>query len=263
MGTSIGVPLAHVQIVLARPSEPRNIGAVCRAAKASGIRSLTVISTTRIDTEAARPLAVSAADILDTARIMVANDTVAALRSAVASSTLVAGVSRRTGQKRKTVSFSPAQLADRAVALCESGAQVSLVFGNEQSGLSDEELAACNIAVSIETAPECPSLNLSHAVQVIAYEIYRAWLTHEPTEAPWQRGLPYRPIDQGGLAELVDGIAADLEAMGYPVQPGPQGMAAFLGDTLARAALSATEAKRLAALFRKLAGMHGRPGEQS
>lgn len=259
--------LQGVHVVLARPSEPQNVGAACRALKSCGISRLTIVTDRPVDVERARPLAVSAADLLETATVVQGPDTLAGLRAAVAGSTLVAGITRRVGRKRKTVSFSPRQLAQRAIDVAaQSGGVASettttLVFGNEQSGLSDQELAVCQIAVSIATAPECPSLNLSHAVQVVAYEIYQAAIAQigiEPGSSPRERGFVYTPISVEQLAETVAAITSALEAMGHPVQPGPQGMAAFLTGILGRSVLSATEADRLRKLFSKLAGMHGR-----
>ncbi|TFH05040.1 MAG: hypothetical protein E4H09_02675, partial [Spirochaetales bacterium] len=168
----VSSPLSHVHIVLARPSEPRNIGSTCRAMKNAGITRLTLVTPCAQDLGSARPLAVSAVDILDSARV------VDNLGDAVAGSALVAGITRRTGQKRKLTSFAPWDLAEKSLAL--SGGTLSVVFGNEQSGLSDAELGECQIAVSIPTAPEQPSLNLSHAVQVISYELYKAARTTVP-----------------------------------------------------------------------------------
>ena len=48
---------------------------------------------------------------------------------------------------------------------------VSLVFGREDAGLSNEELEICDIVVNIPTSPEYPSMNLSHAVAVVLYEL--------------------------------------------------------------------------------------------
>jgi len=90
--------------------------------------------------------------------------------------------------------------------------RVALVFGPESSGLSDEELAACGRRAFIPSHPAQPSLNLSHAVMVTAYEIYRAGrrpparsrraasAEKDAMLAVWRRGLeaiaalpPHRP----------------------------------------------------------------------
>ena len=233
--------LSHVHIVLVRPSEPRNIGATCRAMKAAGITRLTIVSRGPVDREAARPVAVGAADLLDAAVV------VETLEEAIAGSALVAGMTRRTGQKRKAVSFPPWELAARVRDMREGTA--ALLFGNEQSGLSVEELARCHMAVSIPTSPAFPSLNLSHAVQIISYELYRA-----AEEGAGRR--VFTPIPADALRGHVDDIVASLERLGFRTQDGPRGMGTFLTDILARASVSRSEMKRLKALFQKLEGMH-------
>lgn len=252
-------PLDRVHVVLSRPSEAQNIGATCRALKSCAISRLSIVTDRPVDFARARPLAVSAADLLESAEVIRGADTVAGLRSVVRHSVLVAGVTRRVGQKRKTVSFLPDQFAERVM---RTEGPVAVVFGNEQSGLSVEELAACHIAVTIPTSPACPSLNLSHAVQIIAYELFRAAISFAQAgppsgSTPREAGVAYRPVSAERLTQTVDAIAHALRELGHPVQPGPQGTSAFLNDILARAALSATEAERIMQLFRKLAGMHG------
>jgi len=68
----------------------------------------------------------------------------------------------------------PPEAAQRLLAEAAQG-EVALVFGRESSGLSNDELARCHYLVHIPTNPQFSSLNLAAAVQVLAYEIRRAW----------------------------------------------------------------------------------------
>jgi TrmH family RNA methyltransferase len=260
--------LDHVDIVLSRPSEPRNVGAVCRAMKNAGISNLVVATGADLDRDAARPLAVGAADVLERARV------VPTLTEAIGRNPLAAGITRRTGQRRKSVSFSPWQLAARVVRRSddpESGppsvpGRISVVFGNEQSGLSEDELSLCNMAVSIPSNPEFPSLNLSHAVQVVCYELYLADLQWPAAPRP-ATGGPQTPRGGGfltpdELTRQVELVSAHLETLGFHTQGGPQGIPTLLRDILARAMTSPREIGRFVALFEKLAGMHGRGSRQ-
>ncbi len=239
-------PLARVHVVLARPSEPRNIGAACRAVANFGIARLTIVSDRPVDYDAARPLAVGATGVLETARVA------STLPEATAGCSLIAGITRRLGRKRKDVSYTPWEFAERFVAGVHgrAGGDIAVVFGNEQAGLSDDELEHCHLAVSIPTSPSCPSLNLSHAVAVIAYELYKA--TRANT-VPARAGL-----NAGEIEQTAQHIVGSLKVLGYHWQEGPQGMRAFMRDVIARAALSSAEAHRFQNLFAKLAGMHGR-----
>lgn len=236
------ITLPHVHVVLSRPSEPRNIGAVCRAIKNFGITRLTVVSESAFDHDTARRLAVGADDVLDGARRVVD------LRDALTGSVLVAGITRRVGQKRKQVSFSPWQLAAKVQDL--AGSTVSIVFGNEQSGLSDAELELCHVAVLIPSFPEFPSLNLSHAVGVVAYELYKSALESGGRTMR-------RPIGYDDIVQVVDDIVGSINNLGYHTQDGPQGIRAFLREIVGRASLSTSEARRFTGLFAKIEGMHG------
>lgn len=270
------IRLPHVRVVLARPSEPRNIGAACRAINNFGITRLAIFTDRPVDYEAARPLAAWSQHILDGATVTDSLDE--ALRGA----SLVAGTTRRLGQKRKARPYDPWELASlveerygagtgphgvtRLDGAGEEGGEdtVAVVFGNEQSGLSDEELERCHVAVAVPTSPECPSLNLSHAVSVVAYELYKAAFVAagHRVEADGAIRTAHGPVsptrpDGTTLDAHATEIAAALERLGFHTQEGPQGMRLFMRDIIARAGLSRREAARFAALFEKLAGMHG------
>jgi TrmH family RNA methyltransferase len=232
-----------VTIVLVNPQEARNVGAVCRAMKTMGLRRLRIVGSPDLDRETAAVTAVHAADVLEQARFY------PDLPGAVQDAVLVAGVTRRRGKRRKYLSLDPGQLAERAAAL--GSGTVAVVFGNEASGLSDEELSACHLAVHIPSAPEFPSLNLSHAVQVVTYELHRR------LELPG-RGGRFRPIPQEKLDLLVGEALDTLEHIGFFSQGSREDLGLFLKDILARAALARREADRLAAVFRKIAGLFTR-----
>jgi TrmH family RNA methyltransferase len=232
-----------LKIVLVNPQDAKNVGAACRAMKTMGIRALSLVGTTDLDREAAAITAVHARDLLDGAELF--DD----LPSAVREAALVAGVTRRRGKRRKYLSLTPEQLADRVAAL-RSG-NVAVVFGNEASGLSDEELAACHLAVHIPSSPDFPSLNLSHAVQVVAYQLFRQLA--EPAGA-----RTFQPISQQRLEVLLGEILSTLEGIGFFSQGSRTEMGIFWRDILARAALARREAERLAVVFRKISGLFQR-----
>lgn len=238
--------MRNVRVVLAEPSEPRNVGASCRVMRNFGVEQLTVVAGSALDIEAARPLAVGAEAILDSARI------VTTLSEAVRESSLVVGVTRRIGEKRKGSAFLPWEIAGKAQDHKE--AVIALVFGNERAGLSDVELQQCHLALTIPSAPHCPSLNLSHAVGIVCYELQRAKLL-AASEAAERRQMR---ADAETLERSVSRIVISLAELGYPWRGGPRGMRTFLRDLLARAVPTYAELSRFQALFSKLAGMHGK-----
>ena len=224
------------------PKNSRNVGAVCRAMKTMGLTGLTVVGGRSIDRKEAGVLAVHAGDILE--RAIWADS----LEEAVQDAVLVAGITRRRGRKRKYLSLSSEELAEKIAR--EVRGPAAVVFGNEESGLTDRELACCNLAVHVPTSPLFPSLNLSHAVQIVAYDIYRK--THDRIEAD------YTSLSQDGLNELLDVILGCLKDIGFFRQVDPEEMGIFLKDILARAQLSVGEARRIESIFRKIYGLAGR-----
>jgi TrmH family RNA methyltransferase len=233
-----------VRVVLVRPKEDRNIGSVCRAMKTMGFGDLRIVGHESIDRREVGITAVHATDVLDRA---VHCQT---LEEAVKDSVLTAGVSRRRGRWRKYFALNPEQLAERIAAIDRG--TCALVFGNEASGLSAEELAICHAAVRIPSSPQFPSLNLSHAVQIITYQLYRRLAG--PTTAS------FRPISPTSLDGLIALMIASLSNIGFFTQGDPGEMSVFLRDIFARAALERREAARVAGIFEKISGLIARSG---
>jgi tRNA/rRNA methyltransferase len=234
----------NVRIVLVRPRDPRNVGAACRAMKCMGITSLAIVPEGLIDPHQARVLAHYAADVLDNAAVFTD------VRDAVRDAVLVAGTTRRRGRNRKYFTLFPEQLAEKIAGIAEG--TVAILFGNEDSGLTDEELSLCDLAVTIPASPDFPSLNLSHAVQVVCYEILRAGNASRLT--------PFTPIDAAAVDELVGVITGSLSTIGFFTIVEPDKMGVFWKDILARAGLSVNEARRIGVIFRKIAGLVAKKG---
>jgi TrmH family RNA methyltransferase len=221
-----------------------------------GVEELTVVTDEHFDREAARPVAAGADWLLESTRV------VPTLEEAITGSTLVVGTTRRLGEKRKPTWVNPWELSAQVQA--HPGARLTVVFGNERAGLSDAELVLCHLALAIPSSPACPSLNLSHAVGIIAWELYRASLERPgPIPAAGVETERKDYADVATLEESITGVVGALERLGYRWHAGPRGIRTFLRDLLARALPSREEAERFRALFEKLAGMHGAPNSRS
>ncbi|MEQ1662462.1 MAG: RNA methyltransferase [Thiobacillus sp.] len=162
--------LANIRVVLARPSHPGNIGAAARAMKTMGLSQLVLVKPAVFPNSQADAMAASAIDVLQGARVC------ATLADALADTQLALGVSARRRDIVAEVS-TPSECAVQLLTDAQA-APVALVFGNETSGLSNEELALCQGLVTIAANPDYSSLNLAAAVQVLSYEIRQHWLAH-------------------------------------------------------------------------------------
>lgn len=231
---------ANIRIILVKPQESKNIGSVCRAMKTMGLDSLYIVGQENYDRSEAAITAVHAVDVLD--RAVQCSGLEEAIRDAV----LVAGITRRRGKWRKYFALSPEQLAERITSIEEGPCAV--VFGNEASGLNDRDLSRCHLSARIPSSPAFPSLNLSHAVQIITYQIFRRLAEERGAKT-------FRPLPPGDLDSLVSLMIASLTTIGFFTQGDPDELAVFLRDIFARAELENREAERLAGIFRRISGM--------
>jgi tRNA/rRNA methyltransferase len=158
--------LDNVSFVLVDTKTPANIGATARSMMNMGFSHLILVRPPKDPSREAVKLAAGTDIILDRMQ------TFSTLSEAVADHGLVLGTSRQKGRLRKNIS-SPHEAAHMIIPLLPQN-RVAIVFGNEVNGLEREDLALCHEFISIPTSDAFPSLNLSHAVMVVAYELFFA-----------------------------------------------------------------------------------------
>ena len=257
--------LSDIVIILCRASEPGNVGAVCRAMKNMGLSRLRLVASeywtphgilSPTDPLYAAPLlarAIHAEDLWHNARFF---DTLA---DATADCSLVVGTTRRRGRNRKTVTLTPRALtgwiAERFPsetmkadpAQNPAGKSIALVFGNERTGLNDDELRFCNIASHIPVSEAFPSINLSHAVQIYTYELFLAFgeVQENPVKGEWVA------LERTAVDTLAANIADILADIGFYKNIEEQ--TCFLRDLICRAGLTEREGQYLRNIFAKAA----------
>lgn len=153
----------RVRFVLVGTSQPGNIGGAARAIKNMGFAELVLAQPEIFPSDRARWRAAGAGDVLDGARV------VSSFAEAIADCHLVVGTSARE-RRIPWPLVEPRACAEAVVTQVAKGGSVALVFGREDSGLTNEELQRCHLHVHIPSNPDYSSLNLSAAVQVLAYE---------------------------------------------------------------------------------------------
>ena len=164
--------LENIRIVLVGPLYGGNIGSVCRAMTNMGLSDLAVAAPRPVDMGEARMMACHASHLLDARREY------PDLASAVADCSLVMGATARLGLYRQHAR-TPREWVGRALEEA-AASKVALVFGREDNGLSNDELALCTQIIQIPTTTEFSSLNVSQAVMVCCYELFVASQTYEP-----------------------------------------------------------------------------------
>ena len=158
--------LKNIRVILVNTAHPGNIGASARAMKNMGLNQLTLVEPKDFPSGVAVGRAASAVNILESAKI------VDSLEEAVADCGLVICASARS-RKIPWPMLDPEEVAKKVTN--EIGfTNIALVFGREDSGLSNEELQLGNFHVQIPAEEKYSSLNLAAAVLVICYEIRKA-----------------------------------------------------------------------------------------
>jgi len=156
--------LANIRIVLVETSHPGNIGAIARAMKNMALSQLYLVKPKIFPSADATARASGADDILASAVIC---DT---LIEAVADCEIVMGASARD----RTIGWPTLvakQCAEQALKDAQNN-QVALVFGRENSGLTNAEMDCCQYLIRIPCNKDFSSLNLAAAVQVFTYELF-------------------------------------------------------------------------------------------
>jgi tRNA (cytidine32/uridine32-2'-O)-methyltransferase len=157
---------SDIRIVLVEPSHPGNIGAVARAMKNMGLERLVLVSPRQFPHSEATARASGADDVLANARVV----------STVVEAVAGCGFIVATTSRARDQYFSVADVRDAAERVLRESQRgpAAVLFGSERAGLSNEQLEAAHLLIQIPASAAYPSLNLAMAVQIVAYELFRA-----------------------------------------------------------------------------------------
>jgi TrmH family RNA methyltransferase len=235
-------------VVLVRPQEEGNVGAVARAMVNMGLERLVLVEPAVALGGVAGARAVRARHVLAGA------ERAPSLAAALAGFALVAGTTSSRSRALGIPLLTPRELAaDLAGA---SPVPTALVFGPEASGLTNEELALCGRLVRIPAAPRQPTLNLAQAVLVVAYELFVAG--RRPSAPPKGDAAPATTAAVEGLFAQAVPLLAEV---GFARDDTFAGVLRDLRRLAARSRLSRREVALLRGICRRTAGeLAWRPG---
>jgi len=154
----------QISFILVEPAVPENVGAAARALKTMGFSELVLINPCDYLSDPARWLAHASHNILENAKVF--ND----LKTALSGFDFIIG----TTAKKRTVKndyFSLPKLPKLLIDKENSINNVAIVFGREESGLTNDELRMCDLVTTVPLKTSYPSLNLAQAVMLYAYEL--------------------------------------------------------------------------------------------
>jgi tRNA/rRNA methyltransferase len=229
--------LDHISILLVEPQSAGNIGSVARAMKNLGLRHLVLINPQTELTPETFHRACGADDILQNARVTVS------LLEAVQPFVLAVGSSSRA------IPWIPSPLAPKELALKlmqrSADQRIALVFGPERTGLTNQHLQHCQWLVTIPTAPDFESMNLAHAVAIVAYEIY----CHQHQSPVARRSEQTAELEQ--VEAFFERLEQCLAEIGFLNEQNPQQVMVTLRQILGRALLDPRDVSILRGILRQ------------
>ena len=181
-----------INIVLVDTIHPGNIGSVARAMKTMGLSKLSLINPRKFPSGEANALSGNATDILENAQVY------KTIEDAIKTSTFVYATSSRN----RTIQWPTINVEEAAELILNQTTaekEISILFGREDRGLTNEELQLANTHIEIPANPDYPVLNLAMSAQILSYEIFKA--SHNTEARDWH---DYPEVDSANLQMLID-----------------------------------------------------------
>jgi tRNA/rRNA methyltransferase len=236
------------RFVLVEPSHPGNVGAAARALKTMGFSRLVLVSP-RVPNVQSDPEAIAMAsgadDVLASAHVV---PTLADALTGVHWSIALTARLREYGPPQSTPRAAAAVAQEQALH-----GEIALVFGNERTGLSNEDVERCSALAHIPANPAYSSLNLAQAVQVLAYELRTTYLSaHQPVAAarsvanmPTLHAAEGEPSGARAPSDEIESMFTHLEtaliAIGFLDPANPKKLMSRLRRLFARSGLEREE----------------------
>ncbi len=225
-----------IVVVLHQPQDLVNIASVIRAMKNFRLFDLRLVTPREWDEYRIEGVAHSSYDVIE--RVQQFDD----LDAALADCTFVVGLTARERTAKRNVDR-PREGAEEIVAESADG-RVAIVLGPEDRGLSNADLDRCHRTVTIPTNDEYPSLNLSHAFAIIAYEV----LLVRGTKAPKSPRRDAEPATSEQYEQLFGAAQAALDSIEFFKARNPEHIIRTIREVAHRTPIDAREAKLFIAM---------------
>ncbi len=227
----------RISIALVEPEHEVNVGHIARLMQNFGLDELLLIKP-GFDAERARIFAAHGKNILDSARTIKFSD--------LDDYDPLIGTTAIRARNRLNIvrdAIAPWELPD---LLSGRNSKPCIVLGREATGLTNEELAKCDVVVSIDTRSSYKTLNISHALAILLYELHARGRTRK------------RDLADAGELELIVDYAHSLAESSGIMPHKVQKVELALKRILGRSTLTSKEAMLLVTLLRKASLAIGR-----
>lgn len=231
-------------IILVRPQEEGNVGAVARAMANMGLESLVLVEPAVQLGATARAFAVGARAILDRRRHA------PSLADALGPYRRVVGTTSARARRPEVPLLAPRELP-AVLASDPAGTPTALVFGPEASGLTRDELALCSPLVNVPCAPVQPTLNLAQAVLIVSYELHLDRLAADGGR-PSTRATAAPPASTAEIEGLFSHFDRLLSRVGFARDDTFHGVVRDLRQLAARSTATSREVTLLRGICRRI-----------
>lgn len=252
------------RFVLVEPSHPGNVGAAARALKTMGFSRLVLVSP-RVAHVQSDPEAIAMASGAD--------DVLASAHVVPTLAEALSGVHWSVALTARLREYGPPQWTPRAaagVAREQAGhGEIALVFGNERTGLSNEDVERCSALAHIPANPAYSSLNLAQAVQVLAYELRTAYLSADEASSAASAVAPTaagqgEPAGPRAASDEIESMFTHLEsalvALDFLDPANPKKLMSRLRRLFARSGLEREEVNIVRGIAKHILLKTKRPG---
>ncbi|MBN2274364.1 MAG: tRNA/rRNA methyltransferase [Bacteroidales bacterium] len=184
--------------ILVEPAVPENVGATARAIKTMSFNELRLVNPCDYLSKEARMLAHGSGEILESSSVF------SSLEEAITDIDFVIGTSAKPRRVKHDL-YPVDQLCNIIKNKGNTINSIGVVFGREEYGLSNKEAQLCDIISYIPMAARYPSLNLSHAVMIFAYELLKMNAGGHPGSSIKEGDLSFRAV-QGQLENILSSL---------------------------------------------------------
>ncbi len=217
-----------------------NVGSAARVIMNFGLNNLVLVEPQCLIDEEARKMAVHAQEVLENAPVY---DSLEEALADIDIHMALATTAKITGKEKK-IRRAGRDLSEIKEVLSGPVGNVALVFGREDYGLVDTEIELCDEVIRIPTSPQYSSMNLSHSIVCVLYELYRTGLLSYDTERTSRSGAA-PTVTKERLVRTFNGL---LEHSEYPDHK-VEGTTILFKRLLARSELTKWECSRLIGAF--------------
>jgi tRNA/rRNA methyltransferase len=230
-----------VSIVLVRIQHPGNLGAIARVMKNFDVDELLLVEPAcDPDCDDALARAMHGKSVLENAKV-VDWDVLGGFEYLIATTAKTG-----TDYNIPRVPITPLRMAEKLQTL-EGEVRVGIVIGPEDHGLSNEEIKRCDITVAIPSSDEYGTLNISHAVAILLYEVFRS-RHRDLSEEKWPS------VSAQEKRVILEKIDAILDSLEFSTPEKKETQRILWKRLVGKAMLTKREAYALIGFLRKLEG---------